>query len=59
MSRYEILEGVREVAVYDGEKMIAVFYGETDSEALGRATRFVTREKYLEEMSEQLHSLAK
>lgn len=46
-SRYEILEDSHETSVYEGDELIAVFFG--DKRGI-RAQRFVDREEYLEQV---------
>lgn len=46
-SKYEILEDTHETSVYEGDGLIAVFFGDKREV---RAQRFVDREEYLEQV---------
>lgn len=48
---YEILEDTHETSVYKGNELIAVFFDQTgNTNGVDRATRFVAREEYLEQV---------
>lgn len=50
-SKYELLEDSHETSVYEGDNLIAVFFGDT---RWLRAQRFVDREEYLDQIAESL-----
>lgn len=50
-SKYEILEDCYDTSVYEGDVLIAVFYGKERS---ALAQRFVNREDYLDLIAEGL-----
>lgn len=52
--KYEILEDSHETSVYEGDELIAVFFG---SDRSTRARRFTAREEYLDELANRLMEL--